>query len=282
MGGHANLISLLFDYIKQKQLEENEDEDERDDGYLLLDNGGFSLLHLACFNGHSTCVETICELVELPQLLNIFYPHSTRRRRRRTSMQQMINKFTPLHCACYNSHEACVSFLLDRFGRDIVNAAIDYDGNTALHICAMHNEYESAGLILGDCEDVSNDGDNDDKNENDVRIVDWVNKRGETALHLAAKFNSFSVLELLLKRRPTKKQHKQKKQQPLNATIEFSPNKKRERRRARLDVFDLEGNSALHLALANKNENCALFILDELTENSPLINAQNKDGNFLF
>ena len=45
-----------------------------------------------------------------------------------------------------------------------------------------------------------------------------------------------------------------------------------------LNSRDSKDNSALHLALINEHENCALFILDKIGTNSILINYQNVNG----
>ena len=46
-----------------------------------------------------------------------------------------------------------------------------------------------------------------------------------------------------------------------------------------LKLVDLNENSALHLALLNGHENCALFILDRIESNSNLVNLKNHQGN---
>ena len=48
-----------------------------------------------------------------------------------------------------------------------------------------------------------------------------------------------------------------------------------------MHCVDNNGNSCLHLALLNKHENCALYILDKIEANSHLINLQNKEGDTL-
>ena len=49
-----------------------------------------------------------------------------------------------------------------------------------------------------------------------------------------------------------------------------------------LKLVDLNENSALHLALLNGHENCALFILDRIESNSNLVNLKNHQGNYSF
>jgi ankyrin repeat protein len=104
-------------------------------------------------------------------------------------------------------------------------------------VCAVNNEYDCALLLLeANCE------------------VDCKNKSGKSPLMLAASYNSFSIMELLLTNK-TKK--------------------------VDLNCVDSNGNSCLHLALLNKHENCALYILDKIEPNSHLINLRNKEGNTL-
>ncbi len=98
----------------------------------------------------------------------------------------------------------------------------------------MNNQYYVATLLIeADC------------------VLNERNKRGHTPFMLAAAFNSFNIMELLLKKVAIKNDL--------------------------LESIDFKGNSVLHLALLNNHENCALFILDKI-ENEKLINLQNKQG----
>ena len=230
LAGHANLLFVFFEYyenyleLAQNESDINQSFDSAKPIDRLVDSKGFSLLHFACFNGHSTCTETICDLGEnYPFLIEMF-----------TDLDDSIiyNKFTPLHCACYNSHDTCVSILLEKF-QDRASAIIeleDKNGNRPLHVCAMNNEYDCALLLIE-----ANCG------------VNERNVRGHTPFMLAAAFGSFNIMEILIDK-------------------------------VDLKLVDYKGNSALHLALLNNHENSALFILDKIELNSPLINLQNCQG----
>lgn len=240
MAGHASLIGLFFDF--HETTTRKEDMSVRD--VKLIDFSGYSMLHFACYNGHSTCVETICELGETHNYLVEMLT-------RPALVSSLYNGFSPLHCACYNSHSACVAYLLDKY--ESVVDLVDNDANTCLHVCASSNELECATLLVeAGC---------------DLNVA---NGLGRTPLMVAAAHNSFGIVELLLKRCPM----------PIKAGNNLNLNSTVEIRRAALDLFDSDGNSALHLALTNKNENCALFLLDEIKEDSSIINAQNKKGDF--
>ena len=227
MAGHSNLISLFFEYHESSINLEEEDESKKTNKKKdrLVDRQGFSLLHLACFNGHLGCVETICELGQTyPYLIEMLTKNS----------KPIYNKFSPIHCACQNSHDACLSYLFDRFN-DRLSELVeleDSSGNRPLHICAINNECDCASLLL-------------DSNCN----IDSKNKQLHTPFMLAVCHNSFSMMELLLS----------------------TSNK------IDLNSIDKNGNSSLHLACINGHENCALFILDHIESNSPLVNLKNTD-----
>lgn len=243
IGGHVNLINMFLDYYR----EETESRNVRDTA--LVDEKGFSLLHLACFNGHSACVETICELAEnMACLVEMVATNGP--------LPPVYHPLSPVHCACLNGHTACIACLVGRFAAEaphLVLDSVDSNGNSPLHLCAANNDAESAAVLLdAGCE------------------LNKTNRDGRTPLMLAALNNSFSVLELLLKRSISNVAQ-------MNSTIDIP-------RRADLNMLDRDGNSVLHLALVNKHENCALFLLDEMKEDSDIINAQNKTGseNFSF
>ena len=145
----------------------------------FIDSDGYSLLHFACFNGHSTCTETLLELSEnYPFLTEMF-----------TEDNHTHNKFSPLHFACYNSHDSCLNQLLEAFA-DKVERLLnleDENGNTSIHICAVKNEYDCALLLL----------------ENGSPY-NKPNKNGHTPFMLAAGHNALNILELLTKFEPSK------------------------------------------------------------------------------
>lgn len=152
-----------------------------------------------------------------------------------------FNKFSPIHCACLNNHVACVSYLLDKFNSkhsEFVELE-DANGNRPIHICAVNNEYGCTSILL----------------EVNCKLSPR-NKLGQTPFMLAAAHNSFNIMELLFS-----------DERPENSEDIID-----------LISRDLKGNSALHLALLNEHENCALFILDQIELNSDLINHQNAQG----
>lgn len=207
----------------------------------LLDKDKLSLLHFACYHGHSTCVETICDLAENHECLTEMIFEKI----------DKYNLFSPLHMACLNGHDACVNFLLDKYN-DRVEAMVeleDSDGNRPLHICAIKNEYDSASLLLdSSCQ------------------LSATNSHDQTAFMLAAYHNSFSIMELLLSDDPHKTEHTANSNLKIDIKID-------------LNQVDKNGNSALHLALLSQQENCVLFILDHLEPKSKLINLKNKKGD---
>lgn len=204
----------------------------------LLDKDKYSLLHFACFNGHSTCVEIICELGENHECLTEMLFETS----------DKYNSFSPIHLACQNSHETCLNFLIDKYNDKLTTMIEleDSNGNRPLHICAIKNEYDCASLLLeSNCQ------------------INSKNKLGQTPFMLAALHNSFNILELLL----SDESHKSLNDSTAKVCQKID-----------LSTLDVNGNSALHLALSNQHENCALFILDRIETNSNLVNQKNKDG----
>ena len=230
MNGHASLIPIILDY-----------HITIGNYTKLIDKDRLSLLHFACYNGHSTCVETICDLAENYECLTEMLFEKF----------DKYNLFSPLHMACQNGHDACVNYLLDKFN-DRAHLMIeleDSEGNRPLHICAIKNEYDCASLLLdSNCQ------------------VNAKNKHGQTAFMLAAYHNSFSILELLISDDLPKIENASNSNIKIDIKID-------------LNEVDKNHNSALHLALLSQQENCALFILDRLESNSKLINFKNKKGD---
>jgi ankyrin repeat protein len=182
LAGHANLLFVFFEYYENYlELINNESDTNQSLDSLkpldrLVDAKGFSLLHFSCFNGHSTCTETICDLGEnYPFLIEMFVETD--------SDSNMYNKFSPLHCACFSSHDTCVSIVLEKFcdkSKTLIELE-DQNGNRPLHICAMNNEYDCALLLIeANCS------------------LNQPNLRGHTPFMLAAAYSSFNIMEMLL------------------------------------------------------------------------------------
>lgn len=186
MAGHANLIIMFFEH-NENYLEmisnlsanstsnDNDDSDKAQD--QLLDYKGLSLLHYACFYGRLTSIETICDLSEsYPFLVDMFVNSQD------AELVANFNRFSPIHCACLSSQDACISYLLDKFAasQSLMVELEDVQGNRPLHICAINNEYACTSVLLeADCSLVAR------------------NKLGQTPFMLAAAHNSFNIMELL-------------------------------------------------------------------------------------
>ena len=278
MAGHAGLIAQLIDFDTSSS---SSSSSSSSPSTLLVDKQAFSLMHYACFNGHWSCVESLCELAAAPSsqrahltemLVVPLQPH-------RSKQQVYYSKFSPLHAACYNSHDVCVSYLLDKFDNNKNNADSDDDdddeakricemrdasGNRPLHLCAMNNDCECVSLLLdAGCS------------------LDAKNKQGMTPFMLAALNNSFDVMELLLAT-----DDKRRVAAAAAAAAAGGATGGGSHRRIDLTSVEARGNTALHLALLNEHENCALFILDHADhgvmtqQHAPatLVNMANESG----
>jgi ankyrin repeat protein len=277
IGGHGNVITLLYKYYEQQNNSTRSDESiDR-----LMDKNGLAALHMACYFGQLSCVEAICDLSEencayyFCEMLFLSSSSSI-------STPISYNKFSPIHCACLNGHDECVSYLLERLGDDNENdndddendndctpsqekqktnnndetrlmcELEDDEGNRPLHVCAIKNECDCAAVLLhAGCR------------------LNVANARGHTPLMLAAAHNSFNMIEMLLSSRAVAER---------GGGEGVGEENNDGGNRCNLTLVDKSGNSALHLALLNGNENCALLLLDHLEERSAsgLINIRNR------
>ncbi len=152
IAGHAQILPLFLEFKYD----------------TLLDNYGFTLLHYACFNGHSTCAEILCENETILSVVE---------------NQIISERFTALHCAAYNGHEACLNFLIQGFQTKYKNLVESKDriGRTSIHICAANDDIECANvLIQAGCN------------------LNALTNNGDTPLMLAAANNSLNMIELLI------------------------------------------------------------------------------------
>lgn len=150
--GHAQILPLFLEYKYD----------------TMLDNYGFTLLHYACFYGHSTSAEVLCEN---EHILN--------------TVEQQIqkNRFTALHAAASNGQDVCLSFLIHTFQSKYPNLveSKDHLGRSALHVCASNDDTECANvLIQANCD------------------LNAVSNNGDTPLMLAVSKNSLNMVQILL------------------------------------------------------------------------------------
>lgn len=280
IGGHANLIIMFFEHyenylemLSNQSGSADADDDKAADQDQLLDYKGLSLLHFSCLHGHATCTETICDLSDsypfLTDMLLLASPPPSATAEQPPGATCAVHRFSPVHCACLNGHDACLAQLLDKFAdrqSELVELE-DEHGNRPLHICAMNSnsgEFACLALLLeANCQ------------------LSARNRRGQTPFMVAAAHNAFTVMELLYSAEPPAAAAAAAATCPdstLNSTNATTGGAGIE-----LGVRDSRGNTALHLALLNGHENCALFILDKLSGGcngaAPrVVNAANAQG----
>lgn len=93
----------------------------------IQNNSGETPLHIAC-------------RTSLPDIANYLIT-----RKSELNIQEYHLQSTPLHYACYSGNDKIVSMLLD----NNVDVNIqDFDGNTPLHYCVMHDKINVAHLLL--------------------------------------------------------------------------------------------------------------------------------------
>ncbi|XP_061090133.1 serine/threonine-protein phosphatase 6 regulatory ankyrin repeat subunit B [Conger conger] len=218
---------------------------EQEASVLLGDHRGRTSLHLAAARGHASW---------LSELLNIAFAEPP------APLLRDRAGYTPLHWACYNGHEGCVEVLLEH------KAIGSFEGNpfSPLH-CAVVNDHEACASVLLEAmgSDIVNCRDAKDRTPLHAAAfsghvdclqlllahdapVDAVDQSGRSALMMSSERGCAGAVEVLLR--------------SVNADVSLS---------------DQNGNTALHLACSNGKEECALLILEKLTDPT-LVSSTNK------
>nr|XP_015213793.1 PREDICTED: serine/threonine-protein phosphatase 6 regulatory ankyrin repeat subunit B [Lepisosteus oculatus] len=260
-GGHGDAVSVLLEREASVDIADSQGRTalhigllcgqeecvqcllEQEAAVCVGDAAGRTPLHLAAAGGHASC---------LNELLNIALSEGSPPFRDNRG-------YTPLHWACYSGHESCVEVLLEQ------KACRRFEGNpfTPLH-CAVMNNHEACASMLLDA--LGSD------------IVNCSDAKGRTPLHAAAFMDHVDCLQLLLSHGASGNAVDQSgrsavmmgaEQGSVGAVGELVGSAK-----ANLSLTDHKKNTALHLACSNGQEQCALLILEKLTDPN-LINAAN-------
>ncbi|XP_043978158.1 serine/threonine-protein phosphatase 6 regulatory ankyrin repeat subunit C-like isoform X2 [Gambusia affinis] len=115
--GHTKLLHILLGAAKKA--------DPLDS---MLDFRGYTPTHWAAYHGHEGCLHHLLE--------NKLYSN------------QEGNRFTPLHCALINGHDAAAGLLVKTIGSYIVHTN-DTKGRTPLHAAAYSGSVAGLQLVLG-------------------------------------------------------------------------------------------------------------------------------------
>jgi ankyrin repeat protein len=154
-----------------------------------------------------------------------------------------------LHFAAKNSDEKILNLLLISCSKEILNLQ-DKDGNTALHVAVVHENYTCVALIL---------------NMNATMSIR--NNAEDTALSIAISKGNSGIVELLINFGASVNSLHKEKRQPLHlavlrgdeSVVSLVLNKNTENCNAK----DLYGNTPLHLAFMNKQLKIAQMLLDK-------------------
>ncbi|XP_069112832.1 ankyrin repeat domain-containing protein 27-like isoform X2 [Argopecten irradians] len=146
------------------------------------DDRGYTALHIAALNGQAHLIDVLIKngaLVNASDYLS----------------------YTPLHLACQKGHQNII-LLLVHFNADCTQT--DGEGNTPLHLCVDngHEDCVKAMVFLDYA-----------KTKLDVNAQ---NVRGDTALHLAAKWGYENIVSILLENDAQPSLRNRKKQTPFN------------------------------------------------------------------
>ncbi|XP_033754374.1 ankyrin repeat domain-containing protein 27-like isoform X2 [Pecten maximus] len=146
------------------------------------DDRGYTALHIAALNGQAHLIDVLIKngaLVNASDYLS----------------------YTPLHLACQKGHQNII-LLLVHFNADCTQT--DGEGNTPLHLCVDngHEDCVKAMVFLDHA-----------KTKLDVNTQ---NVRGDTAIHLAAKWGYENIVSILLENDAQPSLRNRKKQTPFN------------------------------------------------------------------
>uniref|UniRef100_W5M8C8 Ankyrin repeat domain 44 n=1 Tax=Lepisosteus oculatus TaxID=7918 RepID=W5M8C8_LEPOC len=257
-GGHGDAVSVLLEREASVDIADSQGRTalhigllcgqeecvqcllEQEAAVCVGDAAGRTPLHLAAAGGHASC---------LNELLNIALSEGSPPFRDNRGL-------TGVHIS--SGHESCVEVLLEQ------KACRRFEGNpfTPLH-CAVMNNHEACASMLLDA--LGSD------------IVNCSDAKG-SPLHAAAFMDHVDCLQLLLSHGASGNAVDQSgrsavmmgaEQGSVGAVGELVGSAK-----ANLSLTDHKKNTALHLACSNGQEQCALLILEKLTDPN-LINAAN-------
>ncbi|XP_021373839.1 ankyrin repeat domain-containing protein 27-like isoform X2 [Mizuhopecten yessoensis] len=146
------------------------------------DDRGYTALHIASLNGQAHLIDLLIKngaLVNASDYLS----------------------YTPLHLACQKGHQNII-LLLVHFNADCTQT--DGEGNTPLHLCvdSGHEDCVKAMVFLEQA-----------KTKLDINAQ---NVRGDTAIHLAAKWGYENIVSILLENDAQPSLRNRKKQTPFN------------------------------------------------------------------
>jgi ankyrin repeat protein len=156
--------------------------------YSLTNRNGYTALHYAASNGH----KEVCKLLISMYLENIATPDN--------------NGSTPLHLAALGGHkEVCEMFISKN---PVAIYDIDDAGSTALHVAALKGHKEVCELLVNK---ISSDPQGLMASMANHLLggaqgfINYADKKGDTALHLAAKGGHMEVCKMLIGNITTKK-----------------------------------------------------------------------------
>lgn len=202
-------------------------------------NRGLTPLHMACICGHAEVTTTLLENQAKIDACD-------------------IDGNSPLHWCCHNGNECCVEILLEHMNKSA------FPGNkySPLHCAVANNHNITTEMLL------------DHFNEEAIYSKD---NEGRTALHIAAYSDHCDLLHILLKSGFNVDELDVLNRTPLMcaciagnlAAIDLLIYMQ-----ANLNLIDADGNSILHHAVINKQENLALWLLDKI-QDKQIVNSAN-------
>lgn len=120
----------------------------------LKDDQGCTVLHWACYNGNSNCVEYLLEQNVVDSLEGRYLSVKIVKKivyfwNLNHSVLYTGTPFSAVHCAVYQGSAHCLELLINKFGGKTVAAPRDIPGGRLpLHVAASSGSVECAKLIL--------------------------------------------------------------------------------------------------------------------------------------
>lgn len=204
---------------------------------------GRTALHFAAIRGNSSILESLLLLTNEVNVIDRY-------------------GYTPLHYACLEGHDACVEALLNH------DSFYEFNGSTfsPLH-CAVYHDNESCAdrllEIMGD------------------DIVNLKDRRGRTPLHICALNDNIDCTRFLLVHNAETDATDYKSRTPLMVAIYKGSTRVFEellKQNPSYSITDYKLNNALHIACIGEDVQSGLQLLENITTDKAVLDAQNDRG----
>lgn len=240
--GHDDVVMAMVKHMSMQKKPGDDRETMANDAVLIQDITGRTALHFASIRGSVDILETLLRFTSSVNTLD-------------------RDNNSALHYACFQGHEGCVEALVmhESF------STMEGSAFSPLH-CAVYHDHEMCADRLLDVFD------------DEVTLLS--DDLGRTPLHIAAMKDYVDCVQFLMEHSAEINAQEAKGRTSLMlAAIHGSLNAVELLINMKCDInqIDVDKNNALHHACLNKKSDCALIIIEKMTDGA-MINARNNEG----